>query len=101
MKTITYRKLKKVDNQKFSEDIKSMLSSLPNTTKVEDKVNNCSAVTLNTVDKHAPTLTKQIKINPQAPGLMLNMPPSAESVGNQRRSSNVLVPQRIKNDTHV
>ena len=67
MKTITYRKLKKVDNQKFSEDIKFMLSSLPNTTKVEDKVYNYSVVTLNTVDKHAPTLTKQIKINPEAP----------------------------------
>ena len=53
MKTITYRKLKKVDNQKFSEDIKYILSSLPNTTKVEDKVKYYSAVTFDTVDKRA------------------------------------------------
>ena len=66
-KTIHYRKLKDIDNNKFTEDIKLALCHLSEATLVEDKVTNYTTVTRDVVDKHAPLLTKDIKINPRAP----------------------------------
>ena len=66
-KTITYRSIKNLDSQKFSNDILTSLSSLPNTNNLKDTIDNYNSAMQNIVDIHAPQQTKTIKLAPHAP----------------------------------
>ena len=66
-KTISYRSVKKLDSQKFSDDILISLSSLPNTNNLKDTIDNYNSAMQNIVDIHAPHQTKTIKLVPHAP----------------------------------
>ena len=66
-KTITYRNVKKVNNDKFCSDIKQGYAKLPCTTDMKEKILGYTDVMTNVMNKHAPEITKTIRLVPHAP----------------------------------
>jgi len=67
MKTITYRNVKKVDHKMFCNDIEDQYSKLPHTTDMKEKIAGYNNVMNSVIDKHAPIMTKTIRLVPHAP----------------------------------
>ena len=66
-KTITYRNVKKVDCLKFRNDIQDTLSDLPHSNNMKEKITNYNNAMTTVLNKHAPVITKTIRIVPHAP----------------------------------
>ena len=64
--TITFRS-KHVKTEDFKNDLKESLNSLPPTTDLLVKISNYNNALTDVVDKHAPLMTKTIKVVPTAP----------------------------------
>ena len=66
-KTITYRNILKIDNEKFCEDIIAKYSITPDVTTMKEKMENYNNTMTSILNVHAPVRTKTIKIIPQVP----------------------------------
>ncbi len=66
-KTITYRNVKKVDCKRFCNDIVDQYSKLPCTTDMTEKITGYNTVMTTVMNKHAPIITKTIRLVPHAP----------------------------------
>ena len=66
-KTITYRNVKKVNSEKFCSDITQGYAKLPCTTDMKEKISGYTDVMTNVMNKHAPVITKTIRLVPHAP----------------------------------
>ena len=65
--TITYRKVKAVNNESFCNEINYRKAIISNATNLQDKVNMYNQVLKEIVDTHAPKKTKTIKVVRKAP----------------------------------
>ena len=61
MKNITYRNLKKVDGEKFAEEIVSKLDLAQDVNDVSSKVEYYNKIMAEAVEKHAPAKSRKIK----------------------------------------
>ena len=66
-KSITYRAWKEVDNERFSEELKEALSSIPDTRNMAEKLASYNKILQEIGDKYAPPRSKEIRIKPRAP----------------------------------
>lgn len=66
-KTITYRNVTKVNNDKFCEDIITKYSKNPDINTMKGKMENYNSVMTTVMNIHAPEKTKTIKIVPRVP----------------------------------
>ena len=66
-KTITYRNISKVNNDKFCEDIITEYSKTPDTKNMKEKMDNYNSAMTSVMNKHAHEKTKTIKIVPRVP----------------------------------
>ena len=66
-KSITYRNLKDVNSELFCQDIKSNFATLSHYTDMKEKIGQYNRIMLDTVNKHAPKKTKEVRIVAQAP----------------------------------
>ena len=66
-KTITYRKVKKVNCLKFRNDVQDTLSDLPHSNNMKEKITNYNNTMTTVMNKDAPVITKTIRIVPHAP----------------------------------
>ena len=67
MKTITYRNVKKVNSLNFSKDVQDKLSTIPQSQDMKETITNYNRAMTSVMDKHAPLITKTIRIAPHAP----------------------------------
>ena len=67
MKTITYRNVKKVNSLNFSKDVQDKLSTIPQSHDMKETITNYNRAMTSVMDKHAPLITKTIRIAPHAP----------------------------------
>lgn len=66
-KTITYRNVKKVNCEIFCNDIAAEYSKLSSTTDMKEKMTGYNEVMTTVMNKHAPEMTKNIRLVPHAP----------------------------------
>ena len=66
-KTITYRNMKKVNNNSFIEDLMNSLESITITNDFGKTVDDYNTKLANLMDKHAPKTTREVKIVESAP----------------------------------
>ena len=67
MKTTTYRNVKKVNSLNFSKDVQEKLSTIPQSQDMKETITNYNRAMTSVMDKHAPLITKTIRIAPHAP----------------------------------
>ena len=65
-RTVTYRNIKSLNNERFYQDIKEGYEGIP-ACDLKDKVTSYNTIMSNVVDAHAPLKTKSIKVVPNAP----------------------------------
>ena len=67
LKTITYRKIDKIDNNKFREDLSSVLPSVSDANTTGNAIQKYNTHLNKLVDKHAPKKTAEIRIVKSSP----------------------------------
>ncbi len=65
--SLSFRNVKKVNCERFSSDIQQEYSKLLSTTDLKDKISGYTDVMTNVMNKHAPEITKTIRLVPHAP----------------------------------
>ena len=63
--TITYRKIKKINKEKFANDLETAVTKIQHQNSLADKVERYNTELKGVLDKHAPVKTKTVKITHQ------------------------------------
>ena len=65
--TITYRKIKNINKEKFANDLETAVTKIQHQNSLADKVERYNTELKGVLDKHAPVKTKTVKITHQNP----------------------------------
>ena len=65
--TITYRKIKNINKEKFANDLETAVTKIQHQNSLADKVERYNIELKGVLDKHAPVKTKTVKITHQNP----------------------------------
>ena len=65
--TITYRKIKNINKEKFANDLETAVTKIQHQNSLADKVEKYNTELKGVLDKHSPVKTKTVKITHQNP----------------------------------